>query len=87
MSRLTVVVGHSGMYAMSLGGERTETELREKMVSSSSLAFVAWLSTTFHVLHPVDVKEYALDEAGMNGSEGRWCFRRVLQPLTHLSHV
>ena len=43
MSRLTVVVGHSGMYAMSLAGERTETELREKMVSSSSLAFVAWL--------------------------------------------
>lgn len=40
MSRLTVGVGHSGMYAVSLDGEWTETELRGEMAGDGEFLVV-----------------------------------------------
>ena len=73
-----------GMYAISLGGEWTEAELKEKrMVRFRSIA--ASSAVTDHYPCSTVIRYRSFDQVGTNGGESQRCVRRTLfqSPVHH----
>ena len=64
-----------GVYTVSLGGEWTEAELKEKrMVSSALLEFCCDYRLQSVIPRSIDIRNRSFDEVGTNGSKSH---RRV----------
>ena len=73
-----VVLG-AGIYAVSLGGEWTEEELKaKKMVRSALFAISRMVADRDRFLRSSDIGDRPFDEMGANSREGERRVRRML---------